>query len=150
MQMSKPILGMDLADLGEAIGAGHPAYRARQLYQAVYREGASDLHNITTLPAGMKKLVEAVRSINCMMIAASNGGKASTNRNAVTNWAHTKNGNRIQVSPGASNWMMVVMKLIAPSSEDVIRKINPVSQSVWPLKKGLKFGPLSAITESGV
>src|SRR5436305_10548516 len=52
--MSKPILGMDLADLGEAIGAGQPAYRARQLYQAVYREGASDLHGITTLPAGVR------------------------------------------------------------------------------------------------
>src|SRR3954452_7514439 len=54
MQMSKPILGMDLADLGEAIGAGQPAYRARQLYQAVYREGASDLQQITTLPAGVR------------------------------------------------------------------------------------------------
>src|SRR4051794_25720920 len=54
MQMSKPILGMDLADLGEAIGAGQPAYRARQLYQAVYREGASDLRKITTLPAGVR------------------------------------------------------------------------------------------------
>src|SRR5690349_24119855 len=104
----------------------------------------------TTMPAGMKKLVEAVRSINCMMIAASNGGKASTNRNAVTNWAQTKNGNRIQVNPGARNWMMVVIKLIAPSSEDVIRKINPTSQSVWPLKNGLKFDPLSAITDNGV
>jgi 23S rRNA (adenine2503-C2)-methyltransferase len=53
--MSTPILGMDLADLGEAIGAGQPAYRARQLYQAVYREGASDLQQITTLPAGVRK-----------------------------------------------------------------------------------------------
>src|SRR5437764_14779519 len=104
----------------------------------------------TTIPAGMKKLVEAVRSINCMMIAASNGGKASTKRNAVTNCAQTKNGNRIHVRPGARNWMIVVMKLIAPSKEDVIRKINPVSQSVGPLKNGLKYDPLSAITESDV
>src|SRR3954465_2347751 len=52
--MSKPILGMDVADLGEAIGAGQPAYRARQLYQAVYREGAPNLQQITTLPAAVR------------------------------------------------------------------------------------------------
>src|SRR5439155_8268205 len=72
----------------------------------------------TTSPVGMKKLVEARRSIICMTTAASNGGNASNNRKAVTNWAQTKNGRRIQVSPGARNWMMVVMKLIAPSSDD--------------------------------
>ena len=53
----------------------------------------------TTKPAGRKKLVCAIRSINCMTIAASSGGNASSNRNAVTNWAQTKNGSRIQVSP---------------------------------------------------
>src|SRR5205814_1876915 len=75
---------------------------------------------------------------------------ASNNRKAVTNWAQTKKGRRIQVKPGARNWMMVVMKLIAPSSDDVIRKIKPRSQSVCPLKNGLKFGPLLAMTPSGV
>jgi 23S rRNA (adenine2503-C2)-methyltransferase len=52
--MSKPILGMDFADLGEALGPGQPTYRARQLYQAIYREGASDLRHITTLPASLR------------------------------------------------------------------------------------------------
>ena len=51
----------------------------------------------------MKKLVCATRSINCMTIAASNGGNASTNKKAVTNCDHTKNGRRIQVSPLARN-----------------------------------------------
>ena len=37
--------------------------------------------------------------INCMTIADSSGGKASNNRNAVTNCAQTKKGNRIQVIP---------------------------------------------------
>src|SRR5437667_10783431 len=44
----------------------------------------------TTRPLGRKKLVCATRSINCMTIAASSGGNASSNRNAVTNCAHTK------------------------------------------------------------
>jgi len=103
----------------------------------------------TTRPAGMKKLVAATRSISCMMIPASNGGNASKSRNAVTNCAHTKNGSRIQVSPLARNWMMVAMKLIAPSKDDVIRKIKPISQSVCPLKTGRCPGPLSAIAASG-
>src|SRR5262249_61681767 len=84
----------------------------------------------TTIPVGRKKLVWARRSINCMMIAASSGGNASSSRNAVTNCAQTKNGSRIQVSPLARNWMIVVMKLTAPSNDEVIRKINPNSQRV--------------------
>ena len=54
-------------------------------------------------PLGMKKLVAATRSINCMMMADSSGGNASSNKNAVTNCAQTKNGSRIQVSPLARN-----------------------------------------------
>ena len=104
----------------------------------------------TTKPAGRKKLVCATRSINCMIIAPSRGGNASSNRNAVTNCAHTKNGSRIQVSPLARSWMMVVMKLIAPSSDDVIRKIKPINQSVWPLNTGLCPGPVSENAANGV
>ena len=52
--MSQSILGMDLADLGELLGPDQPGYRARQLYQAIYRGGASDLIEITTLPTGLR------------------------------------------------------------------------------------------------
>ena len=82
----------------------------------------------------------ATRSISCMTPAASSGGKARSRRKAVTNWAHTKKGNRMNVSPLARSWMMVVMKLIAPSSDEVIRKIIPMSHIVWPVP---------AMTESG-
>src|SRR5439155_1678635 len=51
-------------------------------------------------------------------------------------WAQTKNGRRIQVIPFARSWMIVAMKLIAPRSDDVMRKINPTSQSVWPFMNG--------------
>ncbi len=57
----------------------------------------------TARPVGRKKLVCTALSINCMTAAASSGGKASNNRNAVTNCAQTKNGSRIQVMPGARN-----------------------------------------------
>ncbi len=75
----------------------------------------------------------ANRSINCMTAAASSGGNARSSRKAVTNWAHTKNGNRRKVSPLARSWIVVVMKLIAPSSDEVIRKTIPMSHTVWPV-----------------
>ncbi len=50
----------------------------------------------------------------------------------MTNCAQTKNGSRIQVSPGARNWMMVAMKLTEPSSDEVIRNTMPMSQKVCP------------------
>ena len=75
----------------------------------------------------------ATRSISCMTAAASSGGKARSSRKAVTNCAHTKKGNRMKVSPLARSWIVVVMKLIAPSSDEVIRKTIPMSHIVWPV-----------------
>ena len=51
----------------------------------------------------------------------------------MTNWVHTKKGNRMKVSPLARIWIVVVMKLIAPSSDEVIKKIIPMSHTVWPV-----------------
>jgi hypothetical protein len=84
------------------------------------------------------------------MMADSSGGNASRSRNAVTNCVQTKNGSRIQVRPLARNWMMVVIKLMAPSSDELIRKMKPSSQSVVPFRTGMNPGPLSAIAASGV
>ena len=50
---------MDMADLREALGPGQPAYRARQLYDAVYRRGASDLVQITNLPSELRSGLES-------------------------------------------------------------------------------------------
>jgi 23S rRNA (adenine2503-C2)-methyltransferase len=41
---------MDLSDLQELLGPEQPAYRARQLYDALYREQVADLSEISTLP----------------------------------------------------------------------------------------------------
>jgi hypothetical protein len=87
---------------------------------------------LTTSPLGMKKLVPATRSINCNTPAASRGGNASSSRNDVTNCAQTKNGRRIHVSPFARSCTIVTMKFIEPSSEEVMRKIMPISHHVWP------------------
>ena len=53
--MSQPLVGMDLADLGKALGPGQPEYRARQIYQAIYHGQAADLVAISTLPVRLRQ-----------------------------------------------------------------------------------------------
>ena len=52
--MSQPLVGMDLADLREVIGSNQPGFRAKQLYEALYREQAPALAQITTLPSSLR------------------------------------------------------------------------------------------------
>jgi 23S rRNA (adenine2503-C2)-methyltransferase len=52
--MLQPLVGMDLTDLREALGPEQPGYRARQIYEAIYRKQASDLVQISALPARMR------------------------------------------------------------------------------------------------
>ena len=53
--MSQSLVGMELADMREALGPDQPGYRAKQLYEAIYRGQASDLVEITTLPVPMRR-----------------------------------------------------------------------------------------------
>jgi 23S rRNA (adenine2503-C2)-methyltransferase len=41
---------MEVADIAAAIGPEHPRFRARQIYEAVYRHRVTDLHLVSTLP----------------------------------------------------------------------------------------------------
>ena len=59
----------------------------------------------------------------------------------MTSCAHTKNGNRNQVSPLALSCTIVTMKFTDPRSDDVIRKTMPTSHIVWP--------PPTVVTASG-
>ncbi len=53
--MFQPLLGMDLADLREALGPGQPPYRARQVYEALYRAQVCEIAQITALPASLRE-----------------------------------------------------------------------------------------------
>ena len=49
--VAQPLVGKELIDISGILSEyGEPAYRARQLYQGLYRERAEDLSQITTLP----------------------------------------------------------------------------------------------------
>ena len=52
--MSQPVVGMDLGELAEALGPDQPAYRAKQIYEAIYRGQANGFAQITTLPARLR------------------------------------------------------------------------------------------------
>jgi len=53
--MPQPIVGMDLGELAEALGPDQPAYRAKQIYQAVYRGKSSGIAQMTTLPGALRE-----------------------------------------------------------------------------------------------
>ncbi len=50
----QPLLGMELSDLEELLGADWPPWRARQVYHAVYHAGATGIERMTTLPAPLR------------------------------------------------------------------------------------------------
>ena len=51
----QPLVGMDLAGLREALGPEQPAFRARQIYEAIYKQQAADPIRISTLPLEMRR-----------------------------------------------------------------------------------------------
>lgn len=48
-------MGLEIPEIAELLGPGQPAFRARQLYRALYRERLPDLMQITTLPLAVRK-----------------------------------------------------------------------------------------------
>jgi 23S rRNA (adenine2503-C2)-methyltransferase len=48
------LLGMELTELQNALGPDQPPFRARQLFDALYRQAVQDLSEVSTLPKGLK------------------------------------------------------------------------------------------------
>jgi 23S rRNA (adenine2503-C2)-methyltransferase len=67
--MSQSLLGMELAEIREALGPGHPQFRAKQIYTALYRQKVGDLAQISTLPAGLRQELAVHRRIGLPEIA---------------------------------------------------------------------------------
>jgi 23S rRNA (adenine2503-C2)-methyltransferase len=66
---SGPLIGMDLADLTEALGSRQPAFRARQVYEALYRRQTSDLVQISSLPAALRSDLAARHPVGLPEVA---------------------------------------------------------------------------------
>ena len=52
--MRQAIVGMELADLRAALGPDRPAFRAAQIYDAVYRQRVPGLTAISNLPKPLR------------------------------------------------------------------------------------------------
>src|SRR5690242_11027808 len=52
--MPQALAGLELRDLQEAIGPSQPAFRARQVYQALYQGKIRSIDQITTLPSSLR------------------------------------------------------------------------------------------------
>jgi 23S rRNA (adenine2503-C2)-methyltransferase len=65
----QPLVGMDLEGLREALGPDQPAFRARQIYEAIYRTHAADPIQISTLPLEMRRRIAERHSIGLPEIA---------------------------------------------------------------------------------
>src|SRR5579875_2378666 len=48
------LVGMDVGELQELLGPQHPPYRARQLYDALYRQQVAELSEIWALPKDVR------------------------------------------------------------------------------------------------
>ena len=57
--MPQALVGMELSDLRQILPADQPAFRAKQVYQALYREKVGDLVQISTLPAALRDQLSA-------------------------------------------------------------------------------------------
>src|ERR1700736_1215892 len=74
--MPQALVGLELADIQELLGCSQPRFRARQIYDALYRQKVSDMGEISTLPAafrselatqhevGIPKLLTQYRSVD--------------------------------------------------------------------------------------
>ena len=67
--MPHPLVGMELSDIREALGPAQPGYRAKQLYEAIYRGQASDFVQITTLPVRLRQELAGIHSLGLPEIA---------------------------------------------------------------------------------
>ena len=60
---------MELTDIREALGPGHPQFRAKQIYTALYRRRVADLVQVTTLPAALRLELSGPRRVGLPEIA---------------------------------------------------------------------------------
>ncbi len=57
------LLGLEVQDIQQLLGPGQPAYRARQIYRAVYHERLGSLEEISTLPAALRRELATSHSL---------------------------------------------------------------------------------------
>ncbi len=74
------LLGLEVEEIQQLLGPGHPAYRARQIYRALYHERLGSLEEITTLPAGLRRELASAHSLGLPAIERRFDSRDGTRR----------------------------------------------------------------------
>lgn len=53
--MKQALVGLDLGGIQQVLGGNQPAFRARQVYEALYKQKVTRLEDITTLPSDLRR-----------------------------------------------------------------------------------------------
>lgn len=78
--MPQTIVGMELKDIQAALGGGEPAFRARQIYEAVYRQRTTGAEGISNLPKALRARLAAELPIGLPEIERFFDSKDGTRR----------------------------------------------------------------------
>jgi 23S rRNA (adenine2503-C2)-methyltransferase len=65
---SRTLVGMDFSELQTVLGPEHPPYRARQLYDALYRQQVAELSEISALPKSVRSQLLAASVLGIPLI----------------------------------------------------------------------------------
>ena len=82
--MSSSLAGMDLAEIRELLGPVEPAYRARQIYTALYRNHVRDWSEVTTLSREQRRAMSEKLAFGLPGIAAEYHSTDGTRRYLLT------------------------------------------------------------------
>jgi 23S rRNA (adenine2503-C2)-methyltransferase len=74
------IVGLELTDLQQILGPSQPRYRARQIYDAIYRRRVSDFSGITGLPVKLRNEISSKLALGLPRAAAQYGSIDGTQR----------------------------------------------------------------------
>ncbi len=67
--MPQALVGMEVNEIQAILGPGQPAFRARQIYTALYRQRVSDVRQATALPAVLRERIAAQHELGIPGIA---------------------------------------------------------------------------------
>ncbi len=78
--MPDAILGLEVSEIHQFIGKDLPSYRSRQVYEAIYRQGARDWDDVTVLPREIRRSLAERAVIGWPDVAARYGSVDGTER----------------------------------------------------------------------
>ena len=61
--MAPALVGLELSEIQQLMGADQPDFRSRQVYRAIYRQRVSKVSEITTLPLALRRELACVTSL---------------------------------------------------------------------------------------